>query len=400
MFPFSYTNGFGIDMRINSAGQSSPEMDIARAKLSGGAPLITMVDEIVSHDTVKAQLIVDAFGTKAGIRITLKQSMASPDFRSLSTAIKGNEFSAPLRKGDVLCFNQVYADTVDGLTVAMVGPVTARTNDKLRGDVQLLTAMARPSKSSNKKASGATQYLTIVEATKAMSVGSFDDVKKAWDVVKGLKSPGGSAGFVIRDRLAKQGGDWFEKKGESIQVFIDELDQQDAFVGDALIELIPAWSVKMSRDQVAQDIDLRTEITPTIGRVGKLFDFGDKKGILGFHPCAIIIADEPETGFNSSLTGNVIRTVAGLQPCYQRKAVNFLSLPTNLREFDGKPNRVARYWSDEQVSSLKADRVSRRGPDAPITKPAAAGGGNAENDYDAPDVGFSGSRAVRMGGRR
>ncbi len=394
-------------MRLSGSGQDSPEMDLARGKLFNGAPLITMVDEIAGPDMVKAKLIVDAFGTKAGIRITLKQSPAAPAFRSLASAIKGNEYAAPLRKGDILCFNQVYADTLDGLTVAMVGQVTARTNDMLRGDVQLLTAMARPSKSSYKKTSGATQYLTIVDASKAMSVGSFDDVRKAWDVVKGLKSPGGETGFVIRDGAALQGGDWFAKGNEDVQVFIEQLDQQDAFVGKTFIELIPAWSIKMSRDQVSQDIDLKTETNaPTVGRFGKLFDYGDKKGRLGFHPCAVIIADEPETGFNGSLTGSVVRSVIGVQPCYQRQAINFLKLPTNLREFDGKPNRVATYWTEEQVAALKAERVALRGPDAPITKsssPAQSSRGRHDHDdddgRDMQNVGQTGG--VRMGaGRR
>lgn len=385
-------------MKVNpgaSRSQTSTQMDIAKVKLAGGEPLITMVDEIVGPDMVKAQLIVDAFGTKAGIRITLKQSIASPSYRSLADTIKGSEYAAPIRKGDVLCFNQVHPETFEGNVVAMVGQVTARTHDKMRGDIQLVTAMARVSKSSV-RASGATQTVTIAEATKAMSVGSFDDIEKAWKIVKDLNSPGGDAGFLIRDASGMSGGDWFEKKNEGLPVFLSLLDQQDAFAGGNLIELIPAWSLKVSRDQMALDVDLRSETaSPVLGPVSRLFDYGDRRGQQGFVPCVVILADEPELGYNNSLTGNIIRVAVGVQPCYRREALSFLKLPTNIRPYGGTPNRVATYWSDEQIANLKAERIQRRGPDAPIAKSNSSRGdvtpAQVQEDYRPQKP------AIRMG---
>jgi hypothetical protein len=390
-------------MKLSSSAKDT-EMTVATAKLADGDPLITMVDEVVGPDMVKAKLIIDAFGTKAGTRITLKQAPAARDFKSLSAAIKGDQYSAALRKGDILCFDQVYPDTYEGAVIAMVGQVTARTHDKMRGDIQLYTAMCTTSKASYRKESGPVQYLTMLDAKNAMGVSSNADVEKAWAKVKDLKGPGGNAGFIIRTASAQSGGDWFEKKGEGLSVFLSQLDQQDAFADKSVLELIPAWSLKMSRDQVGQDIDLRKETPATTGRFSEGFLYGDKRGRLGYLPCLVIVADEPETGFNSSLTGNVIRSAVGVQPCFRRRALDYLKVPTNLRAFEGTANGLVNFWSADEVAKLKSERVARRGPDAPIvtntSSRGGAGGRDTDDDDDYRRDEYQPESRIRMGGRK
>lgn len=394
-------------MKVNSNNvnhESSPKMIVAKQSLEAGSPLITMVDETVGPDMVKAQLIIPAFGTPAGTRITLKQSIAAGDFRSLSSAIKGGEYAAPLRKGDILCFNQVYTEQYEGNVIGMVGQVTARTNDKLRGDVQILTAMASPSKASV-KAHGAHQTLTILDTSKAMSVGTPEHVRQAWKIVKDIKAiGGGDAGFLIRDAAGASAGDWFEKKGEDVEVLLSAIDQQDAFEGGALLELIPAWKLKMSRDQMSLDVDLRYETKQrVIGAFSRMFDYGDNRGTLGFKTCAIVVADEPETGFNNSFTGNIIRSIVGVQPFNHKKAAAVAGMPTNLRKYNGEPVNISRFYSDEQLATMKKERVERRGPDAPITKSSGSnpsrGSGYAEANDDDEDTGYTAKPAIKMGRR-
>ncbi len=374
--------GFKIDQKQAS---ETPEMLKSKSGLTSGTPLLVTVDEVIGPQSIKATLIIAGLGTQEGTRVVVEQGLAAPNFRSLAQAIEGSDKIAGLRKGDIVCFNNAYNNGGK----AAVGSVTARTHDKMRGDVQVMSCMARLSKSSV-STKGATQYVTILNTIKAIEAKSLGDVEIAWASVLQEKWPGGEPGFLIRDHFGG-GIDWFLKKGEQFKALLEELEYQGVFTSNKPgVELIPAWNLPAGREQISQDIDVRQETNGArLGPVSKLFVSDEKKGRNGYTPCLAIVSDEEEFAFGGP-TGKIIKAVSGLQRCFDRKAIDGLNLTTNNRTMEGKANGIQKLWSEDQVARMKADRISRRGPDSVPQAAKSMGarpqpGQSSHVDYDDDD---------------
>jgi hypothetical protein len=353
--------------------------------LAGGEPLLVVVESIVDDRTIKAKLMVDGLGTKEGTSVTVEQAVASPNFRSLSAAITGSERVAPLRAGDIVCFDKAYVNKGR----AAVGIVTARTHDKMRGHVQAITCMAKVSRASVSER-GATQFVSIINPAEAMVAEHMDHVKKAFEIVSSKPLPGGEPGFIIRQN-GGGGITWTLKKGEKFQALLEDLEHNEVFADGAKIELIPAWSLPSGRDQVSLDVDPRKETGPVFGPVSTLFQTDARKGLTGYVACLAIIGEEEEFAFGGP-TGKVIRAVSGLQPCFRRQPVDAMRVPSKVRAYGGAPNTIRAVWNEEQVAKMTAERIGRRGPDPEVRKPAT-------NDY-AKSAGSSNRAEIEQEERR
>lgn len=327
----------------------------AQEKLSSGVPLAITFDEVVGGDepTIKGFLIVDAFGTKANTRVTIKQSLGHRGTNSsLKAAIEGTERVAKLVKGDVIAFDAAYVE--DG--IARVGAVAARTDDLLMGNVQVLTAMARPSLSKVSK-KGASQSLTIVDGKAASIARDYDSIETAFKKVTAREWPGGSPGFVMRNREGIV-GEFFEEGDSDIKYLIEELKAGEYLEKpNDLIELIPAWKLPMGRGQVVRDVNPKVETPkPVAGQFTQKFI---SKGKRGFIACLVVVADEEEWEFGGK-TGKINRTASSVVPVFKRPPVDPNDLPTSILPMGGVVNTVLTLYNDEQLAKMvkaRADRV-------------------------------------------
>lgn len=344
--------------------------------LASGQPLIVSVESIENDRTIKAKLMVAGLNTKEGTRVTIEQAVASPNFRSLANAITGSDRVAPLRPGDIVCFDKAYINKGN----AAVGIVTARTHDKMRGNVQAITCMAKVSRASVSER-GATQFISIINPAEAMIAEHMDHVKRAFEIVSEKKWPGGEPGFIIRQN-GGAGITWTLKKGEKFQALLEDLEYNEVFADGAKIELIPAWSLPAGRDQVSLDVDVRKNTEAVFGPVSTLYQTDARKGLTGYVASLAIIGEEEEFAFGGP-TGKVIRTVSGIQPCFRKPAVDAMRVPSRVpgRAFGGTPNGIRSVWTDEQIAKITAERIERRGPDPEVRKPAAS---NSAKGYNSP----------------
>lgn len=334
--------------------------EAARELLESGSPLVVRFDEAVAapESAIKGFLLVDAFGTKAGTRVTVMQAEGFRGRRgALAAAISGDDRHPALVKGDVVAFSNAYAET----GVARVGRITARTHDGLVGHVQVFTAMARASQSKVSK-KGASQYLTVADGKAASVARGYEDVGQAFAAAKARPWPGGAAGLIFRDRGGGT-GEFFEEPDSGIDHLLDELRHHGILDGpeDAL-ELIPAWRLPMGREQVTMDVDPRQETPrPVSGPFTQQFESRSIRG-QGFLPCLVIACDEDEWAFGGK-TGRRVRVAHGVQPLFKREPVPVERLPSSVRTCGGTPNTVLSLYGEEELARLAAERAARRGPD-------------------------------------
>src|SRR5690606_23145815 len=122
-----------------------PPEGLALEMLTVSSPLVGEFVEAVPGGcpAMVVKLLVNSFNTKAGTKVTVAQALSSERTgrKSLEMSIKGDETRPGLRAGDVVCFGRAYVQK----GVAWADRVSARTHDGLEGDVQVMTAMVRPS---------------------------------------------------------------------------------------------------------------------------------------------------------------------------------------------------------------------------------------------------------------
>ena len=342
------------------SGKGRMPDDAARELLAGGFPLALRFDEAAPGEdpAIKGFLLVDALGTKAGTRVVVRQSEAFRSSRgSLAEALAGSDRVAPLVKGDVVAFSSAY---VDG-GVARVGAITARVHDRLLGEVQVFTAMARPSQSRVSK-KGAMQSLTVADGKAAAVARNAGDVAEAFAAAKGRAWPGGAAGLILRDRKGGT-GEFFEEKDAGIDFLLQELSHSGAFAQkDDVLEVIPAWRLPMGRDQVVKDVDPRVETQkPVSGTFTMQFEPKKSRG-QGFLPCLVVACDEEEWAFGGK-TGKKVRVASAVQPIFRREPVMADRLPSSVRAYGGNVNTVLSLYAAAELSAMAAARADRRGPD-------------------------------------
>jgi len=350
--------------------------EASKGKLMSGLPIFVTLDEIVGPDEIKGHLVVDTFGVKAGQRITLKQADGHTSERnSLKTAIAGNDWVAPLVKGDIIGFERGYVEN----NKVMVGAVAARVHDKLLGEVQVMTAMTRPTKAVvNKK--GALQSGIIADGAKAMVVNSVEGLRAAFDRIRSERWPGGNPGFIIRDNDG-QTDTFFQTSEKTIDHLIEDLIHADvAPAADYLLELIPAWSLPMGKEQIVKDVNPKNETgKAVVGKFSSQYMTGNE---LGFLPSLVIVSMEEEWAFGGK-TGKIIPVISSMAPVFKREAVSAGRLPTSKRAYGGTPNTILKLYDDEALKRMNFERINRRGYENPEPSRSSSSG----RKYDTPSGG-------------
>lgn len=334
--------------------------DAARELLDSGSPLVVRFDEAVpgQEPGIKGFLEVDAFGTKAGTRVTVMQAQGFRGKRgALADAISGTVRAAALVKGDVVAFSRAYPEG----GIARAGQMTARTHDGLLGQVQVFTAMARAEQSRVSK-KGASQFLTVADGKAATVAADYGAVEKAFQDASARVWPGGAAGLIFRDRKGGT-GEFFEAKDSGIDHLIDELRHHNVLGGEKdVLELIPAWRLPMGREQVTMDVDPRQETQrPVSGAFTRQFESRAIRG-QGFLPCLVVACEEDEWAFGGK-TGKRIRVASSVQPLFRREPVPADKLPSAVRAYGGSVNTVLSLYGPEALARMAEERASRRGPD-------------------------------------
>lgn len=357
-----------MDLLFAKKGIDESERAEAQERLLKGQPLFVEIDDIVSPDTISGLLVLSAFGAPVDTKVHVRQLRTHSHIDSLARHIQGNDYIPALRKGDIVAFDSVFIDGGD----AMTARVTARTHDGMRGRVQFAMGMARASMTSVSKR-GAMQFLTIADGSQAFRVENEEDIRLAYKAVCEMPWASGSGGFIARTPDGRT-FEYHVGKDNPLQAFIEEVQVQGHLEGKGWIELVPARKFPVGREQVARDVDVRTEATKTIGKVGKQY-MPEKGRFPGFRPSAIILCDEEEWAFGGK-TGKIQRVAAGIQPLNRAAPVDARFIPSRMRNKPEQVTPVSGLYSDAAMDRLATERASRRPPE-----PEPQSSGRRDNGY-------------------
>lgn len=339
-----------MSLRRNAPRAPAHTRDQIDQLMEKGDPIVLRIDEIVGEDAVRGTLLVPALGRRHDQQIVVHDIFDGPRARSLRAAIQGTKWIAPLAPADVVTFESGFE--LGGKIRS--GKVSGRTHGRMPGDVQVISAMARPSDAVvNKK--GALQSLTIASGADARSARTPEKVVEVLDWARAQAWPGGAAGVIMRDRF-RNTREFFEERGLDSRALLEDLE--GILRGpDDLIEVIPAWRVQMGFEQVTRDVDpTKPTTSPVSGPFSRRFSLGN--GRKGFVPCLVILADEEERAFGG-LTGRMIRVAAGVQPIDKLPAIPREELPSKVRAKDGKPNGIIKLYDEETVKLMAEERAER-----------------------------------------
>lgn len=355
------------NMRLNERSSGIPSELIGQVK-AGGEPLVARVDEILGPDSIRATLLVGTLGLKANQSVVLRTAQGTPNYRSLTSAIAGSERIAKLVPADIVSFENAYKFNGSIFTETM----SARTHDMMRGKVQVVTAMARPTKSLV-NAKGALQSLVITDGRGAKTARSIDKVKDFFAWVRSQPWPGGAPGMIIRDQNGQITKEFFAEGRSTIDSLVEDLEYEDIFAtADAMIEMIPAWRLPMGRDQVTRDVDPKVETAAQIGPFTRRFVSKETKGFPGFLPCLVVLCQEDQWEFGGN-TGRRAMVAAGVQPLDKLPPIVRERIATSVRSFKSSPNGINRLYDEDTMTAMAKERIERC-PDAkPATATAATG---------------------------
>ena len=362
-------------MNINKNSDRFPYEILGQLK-AGSQPVVGRIDRISSPTQIEITLLVDALARRAETSLTVRTTPETRPYNSLTTMIRGNERMPPLVPGDVVGFNDAFL--VDG--IAYAGDVTARTHDRMRGRVQVVTAMAKPSKSVvNKK--GALQSLVIADGASGSGTYTYEGVREAFERAKARSWIGGAPGLIVRNEDGRVLKEFYAEGRETIDMLIEDLEHAEALAskGDVL-ELIPTWRLPMGREQVMREVgDPKQERPSQIGNFGRRFVSKDTAGFIGFLPCLVVLCEEDQWEFGAN-TGRKAMVAAGVQPLDPLPPIPRDKLPSAVRTFKRVPATVNRLYDEATMEAMAKDRLARQPDDAPAAtpKPAAArpiGGG-------------------------
>lgn len=371
-------------MRLNERSSGIPSELIGQVK-AGGEPLVARVDEILGPDSIKATLLVGTLGLKANQSVVLRTAQGTPNYRSLTSAIAGSERIAKLVPADIVGFENAYKFNGSIFTETM----SARTHDMMRGKVQVVTAMARPTKSLV-NAKGALQSLVITDGRGAKTTRSIDKVKDFFAWVRSQPWPGGAPGMIIRDQSGNITKEFFAEGRSTIDSLVEDLEYEDVFAtADAMIEMIPAWRLPMGRDQVTRDVDPKVETAAQIGPFTRRFVSKETKGFPGFLPCLVVLCHEDQWEFGGN-TGRRAMVAAGVQPLDKLPPIARERIATSVRSYKSSPNGINRLYDEDTMSAMAKERMER----CPDPKPAAAANTAATAARPSGRSGFGGFRPV------
>lgn len=364
-----------MDMPSDTKTISASEKAEMQERLSKGVPLFVEIDEIVSDDTIKGGLVLSAFGAPIDTKVHVKQLYTHSHIDSLSRHIKGSDFMPALKKGDIVCFDRVFIDDGD----ALAAKISARTHDRMRGNVQFVKAMARASSTSVNKR-GAQQYLTIADGSSAYRIFDTTDLRKAYAGLKEEHWTAGGGGFIVMVHNRRP-FEYHIDKDNPLEALIEDLEARRVFAENHYIEVIPVRKFPVGREQVMRDVDVRNEASKVYGNVGKQF-LAPKSVYPGYRPCGIILCDEDEWAFGGK-TGKIQRVAAGIQPLGAATPLDASHLPTRIHSNRTRTVMgVEGLYTPETMERLAKDRDSRRPPEDNV---APARGGSYRSSRPAQD---------------
>lgn len=361
-------------MNLNKlSGSDIGSPDITKELLNGGPPLVVKVERAETSEdglTLVAELVIDAYKAPAGKRIMIRQAPGVYGRDSLEEVVKGTEKVSKSTAGDIVCFSSSFLKN----GIAYVGKATARTHDGIDGKHQVVTAMARCSQSRVTKR-GPSHSLTITDGNAAKIVSSVEEVIGMLEAAEKRAWPGGDAGLIMRN---KDGAtvEWFTGFDRDAAYLAEELHAQETMVGQRL-EIIPAWRVPMSRDQVMREINPTKESGPISGPVTKQFEHKNTRFRQGFLPCLIVLCDEDEWAFKAK-TGKKQRVVSGVQPILGRVPLLSSNLPSHVRKYGGHSNGILEVFSDAEITQATARRAALQSSKSSSVSPASDHDSNSE----------------------
>lgn len=192
---------------------------------------------------------------------------------------------------------------------------------------------------------------------------------------------GGNPGFIIRD---SHGGsiDFFDTKERNIDHLIEDLQYENvAPTPDYLLEVIPAWSLQMGKEQVVKDVNPKVETGKSV--VGEFSSKYVADNRLGFVPSFVVVSMEEEWAFGGK-TGKIIPVISSMSPVFNREPILANRLPTNKRAYGGTPNTILKLYSEDKLKKMKEERITRRGYEDPTpSKPTTSNKARSHQpDYD------------------
>lgn len=331
--------------------QDTQFLDEAERKLRKGVPLIVRMEGAFSDpkEGIRAAIIA---GPNAGREIMIQQAPTlthGPD--QLIHAIEGTKYTPALVQGDIIAFSRSY---FQGETL-MAGRIGARTHDKMLGNVQVMLAAARPSKSSVNK-TGAYQNLTIVNPAGATVVNNLIDAEKFLRKCEENATPGERVGFIIRDRQ-RECEEFFPDDERDVDFFLEELDHGEVFDGETPYAMIPTTLLPVGRDQIARELGDPTRKTDGAvrGKLSRQYT-PEKSSRAGFIQSLVIVNDEEEWKFGGK-TGKTIRVAGGIQPSSNSEPV--LAERLNIDPHAGNVAKVSKFFKKEQMVEAEKERRKR-----------------------------------------
>jgi hypothetical protein len=318
--------------------------------IAKGDPVVLRVDEVLGEDAVRGALLVKSLGRAADEQIVLQDAFDGLRARSLRAAIQGTNFVAPLAPADVVTFESAFE--LDGKLRS--GTLSGRSHGKMPGDVQVISAMVRPNDAVvNEK--GAFQSLTIASGEEARSARSIEKVLEVLDWAREQTWPGGAAGVIMRDS-GRRTKEFFEEGDLKKRALEEDIEEEFKRQGH-LLEVIPAWKVRMGFEQVARDVDpTKTTKQAFAGPFSRRFSLGN--GYKGFVRCIVILADEDERAFGGR-TGNIIRVAAGVQPITKLPPIAREILEARTRTTEKPADGILKLYDDETVRLMTEERAER-----------------------------------------
>lgn len=389
-------------MTLRRSAPRGPEFnrDQLDELVARGTPLVLRVDEVLGDDAIRGTLLVGpALGRAVDQQMIVRDAFDVARARSLRSAIKGTSYVAPLSPADVVTFEAGFEH--EG--VVRSGIMSARTHGKMPGGVQVMDAMVRPS-DARVTSKGPFQTLTIASGADARAARDAERVLEVFDWARSQSWPGGAAGVIMRDS-SRRTKEFFEERGMDRRAL--EEDLEEAFASGTVLEVIPAWKVRMGFEQISRDVDPTKETSGwTSGPFSRRYSLGN--GSKGFIRSIVVVADEEEREFGG-LTGNVVRVVSGVQPIRKGQAVAREALESRTRKSD-KPLGVIKLYDDETVRLMAEERAERypREERQPVQQRQSFARSRSDDDDEqeyrprSPSPGAGGLRGAARpaGGRR
>ncbi len=300
---------------------------------------------------------------------------------ALADVLAGNRADASGKEvprtgpGDVILFESAYQRGEE----LLCGPVAARMHDGMRGPVQAMRVLARPTALAvtNK---GAIQSVKLADPASAERISDLEGFLDFARRMAARPFPGGSLGFILRNahkplaRMTEEeervSHDLSPDDRESLEAFVRRLAVTNEVLKGGAIEAIPTWRMPLAGAHMFRErVDLKTPVRdPRVGAVSRHYSTGGSRAVLGYQPSFVILADDDEWTFGAR-SGRRVRTCLGLEPLRSGSPLTKSTMPSAVRDKDrqGKDRKplpaLYLFQGQEAVVAAAEARAVRRGED-------------------------------------